>query len=306
MRATADRRALGLSLLALGAALSSGCLSQARRQLRVDAELNAHYQREAIPGASVEQLDALLNTLPSGEPWCLSVRTPCAGDFAAPTAQERRFCLRWGDNASCYLARQLPAGLEVRSQAREVEWEPLNRWLFEALDPSLEVLRSAARARADEEVSRSEQRTVSVNTFWAQARLAGAVPTFGFQVQGGYRRWLSQYLLVSVGGGYERGLIAFSGGAFRRDSVLLTARVELSSYDEAFSSRWLGLPLIAGHLGFTAVVGVGPTAGWAMRGFVGFSCSLVPLAFELGVANDRVANSSDTGLRFYLAAGLGL
>jgi hypothetical protein len=304
-RARSTRRRQSHALVLAAALLASGCLSQARRAMRTDAALLTHYSQAPIAGVGMEQLDALLDTLPLAQPLCLSLSAPCVTDVSAPRELERTFCLRWGRTATCFLAQQVPEGLGVRALSQEVLWGPAHGWLFEALDPLFEAVRGQAQEQADDEVARSEERSVAVNTFWAQLRGAGVWPTLGAQVQGGYRRWLSQYVLVSAGGGYERGLLAFSGAPLRRDAVLLTARVELSSYDEAFSKRWWGLPALAGHFGVTGAIGVGPTAGWAMRGFVGFSC-IVPLSFELGVALERFPNSTATGPRFYLAAGLGL
>lgn len=285
--------------------LASGCLSQARRAAHTDEVLLTHYRQAPIAGASREQLDALLDTLPVGVPLCLSVRTPCVSEPDIAQGPARRFCLRWGESSTCFIAEQVPAGLSVRVEPEQEVWSPTHRWLVEALDPNFQALRSEAQAQADEAVATSEERPVAANSFWAQLRGVGVWPTFGLQVQGGYRRWLSQYVLASAGAGYERGLISFAGERLRRDALLLTARLELSSYDALGKGRWLSLPALAGHFGVTAVIGVSPDSGWGMRSFVGFSC-IVPLSLELGAAFERFPNSTAAGARFYLAAGLGL
>ena len=266
--------------------------------MRTDSLLITHYA-QPVQGSTLEALDALLATLiePAGE-YCLSFDAPCLASLAT-LPDTRAFCLRWGRNQECFVVKEVPGGLAVTPAPKR--WGMVEQWLFRALDPDAVATRERASVLAAEQVALSESTPVRQGSFWVQARATASVfENLGLQVQGGYRRWLSQYVLVSAGGGYERTVASL--GPWPRDAMLLTARAELSSYDAEWQRAHLGLPVLSGYFGLTGVISLAAEPQWTTRAYVGFSC-IVPLSFEFGVSVSARMSSEP---HLYLAAGLGL
>ena len=284
----------------------TACLPAARRALRADELLQEHYQHEPIQGQTRASVKDVVQSLPQVTLLgCLSALQPCQ----APTLPNTDLCLRWGESTGCHTTEDTPSGVLVRPfTPRPLDPRPfdsVDRWLYASLDEGFDDVVKRAEAQADDEISVSEERPVSAHTFWAQARAVVRVPALrlGLQVQGGYRRWLSQYVLVSVGGGYERHAAGALGVAFVRDAALITARLEFSSYQPDVQARLLSLPVVAGYVGLTGVLGVSGE-GWSTRTFIGFS-SVVPISVELGL-EVAVMRGVPTAPNLYVAAGLGI
>lgn len=279
--------------------LFAGCLPQARRALHTEPLLLANYAHVPM-SISLETVDELLERLkvPDGG-LCIPLLEPCLVSLSADP-DVRAFCLRWHKKDQCFVAHAERAGVLLTSGT---SWTPTQAWLCRTLDPDWQMRRTQAELVADEEVGASERAPVTMSAFWAQARATGSLGSavgIGVQAQGGYRRWLSQYLLVSVGAGYERGLVRAGPGS--ADALMFTARLEISSFDEAWQKTHLGLPALSGYFGISGVVGLSTQPTWTTRAFVGLSC-IVPLSFELGF---EVANEVGGGPRPYAAVGLGI
>jgi hypothetical protein len=182
--------------------------------------------------------------------------------------------------------------------------EATERWIYAALDPAFEVASASAADAAEAEVLAEETPPVDANSFWAAARGVAQLPlaTIGFQVQGGYRRWLEHYALLSVGVGYERTVTAERGFREPVDAALFTARIELSPYDAKAKHR-AQLPVISAFFGLSGVLGITPQTSWGTRVYVGIS-AIVPLSVELGYSLSSFPRG-DLG-QFYVAAGFGL
>lgn len=297
--------ALRRALLACLLLSQSACLPAIRRSLRTDELLWAHYERAPIKGQTDATVKELVGSLPADSTLgCLSITQPCRGT----TQPKTDFCLHWGDDRSCHDTEETAEGLIVRPlkqmpRALEV-FQATHRWLYSTLDQDFERAEEEAAAQAEQEIAATEERPVSVHSFWAQLRAVAQLPAFrfGLHAQGGYRRWLSQYLLVSVGAGYERHLVGARGLSVIENALLLTARVELSSYQPEVSQR-LGLPAISGYLGLTCLVGL-ERESFGTRAFVGVS-SIVPISFELGI-DVSVRGNVALPPNLYLAAGFGI
>lgn len=308
-----------LAILLVG----SGCFPQGRRALRTGESITRHYETTPIPSASRRAVMDAVTSLP--QPFlfgpsmgCLSTDTPCLVTQPPRIDGPVDFCLMWGSEVTCHWIEEAPGGGFVRragvQQAfKTIKGAPVRlppseteRWLYQKLDLSFSEVRTIAESTADAEIAKAEEAPRNESSFWVQTRAVLSVPVFtlGVQAQGGYRRWLSEYVLLAVGGGYEHTVTTPTVAADPRHAVLVTMRFDLSSFDGlALNKRGFHLPVLSAYFGLTGVVGVSPTATWGMRSFVGFS-SIVPLSFELGVAVN--AWPGFTSANLYLGAGLGL
>lgn len=277
---------------------ASGCL----REARTTELLRARYETAGLRVSTRAAIDSLVDALSISEGVCLSVDAPCrlSPDHRATTAGAD-LCLQWGRDIECFA---------ITEQTPSVLIKPLNAatpgrialWLFARLDPATAA---AASEQADHEISALEQASPeNASSVWANGRLIFAAPQLeaGVQVQGGYRRWLSSYLLLSAGGGYEQVLLPRSRSALLREALLLTARLEFSSV--TMRSRVLNVPWLTAYMGATAAFVLGTGGGLGMRGFVGVS-SLIPVSVELGVSVLSVQGVSPRPA-FFIAAGFGL
>ncbi|HEY1088912.1 MAG TPA: hypothetical protein VGE37_14510 [Archangium sp.] len=277
---------------------TTGCIGAWRRDQVTAQRLREHYATTGAP-ARAEKLRQLWEALePSQSLGCLSVLRPCRDESPAGS-----FCFRWGEERSCFKVNEANEQLQL-TRADETHAEATERWLYSTLDPSFDVASEAASAAAEEQVRAEERLPADPNTFWAAARGAVQIPQviIGLQVQGGYRRWLDRFLLLSVGGGYERTLTTTRGLLEPRDAALLTARLELSTYDPLAKHR-AHLPFASLYLGLTGVLGVTPAASWGTRAYVGFS-AIVPLSFEVGWAVSSLPSA--TLGQLYLGVGFGI
>lgn len=277
---------------------TTGCLGAWRRDQVTAERLREHYATTGAP-ARAEKLRELWEGLePNQQLGCMSLLRPCRDESPADA-----FCFRWGEQRSCFKVNEANDQLQL-TRADEGHAEATERWLYATLDPSFDATNAAASAAAEEQVSAEERLTDDPNTFWAAARGAVQIPAviIGLQAQGGYRRWLDRFLLLSVGGGYERTVTTTRGLLEPRDAVLLTARLEVSSYDPLAKKR-AHLPVASIYLGLTGVLGVTPVASWGTRAFVGFS-AIVPLSFEIGWAVSSLPSA--TLGQLYLGVGFGI
>lgn len=285
-----------LAILVLVANL--GCIGAWRRDEIEARVLREHYAVAPIATdrPTLERLWAGLDL--AADLGCLSVTKPCRVRPFDPA----RLCLRWGAQDACFQATDTPEGLRL-SRLDDTPAPALERWLYERVDPEFAATRNVAVHVADAEARAAETPPVDANSFWATTRAVVQVPNWslGQHVQGGWRRWLEHSVLVSLGAGYERTYTA--PGAFEpRDAVLLTARLELSSFDQLATKR-LFLPALSAYVGLTGVLGVTPEASWATRAYVGFS-AIVPFSIELGYS--LVASPRGSVGQFYVGAGLGI
>jgi hypothetical protein len=285
-----------------GAALAvllctSGCIATWRRD-EVQARLtHEHYAQAPITNArtTLEQLWESLQ--PANEFGCLTLIRPCRVPVqSAP----HTFCFAWGKERTCFES-DAEGRVKRLADARPTATE---RWIYEELDPDFAATQERFALAADDEISAQEHQPIDASSFWASARAVVQAPLFtlGVQAQGGYRRWLEPYLLLSVGAGYERTFTPPRGFDEPRDALLFTTRLELSVFDDSARQR-LNLPPVSAYFGLTGVLGVTPVPSWTTRGFVGVS-AVVPVSIELGYALSAFQNA--TLGQLYLAAGFGI
>lgn len=288
-------RALALVVVTLS---TTSCVATLKRTHAQNRLLREHYARTPIvtTRAAVNTVwHRLAPTEPIGPAECFSITAPCR--------EPEPFCLRWGDHRGCFALSGDDDALVVSRRDQE-EPGAIDRWLYEHLDPANAAVLEATERLASEEVLAQETVPRDANTFWLGAKATAHVPLWavGLQVQGGYRRWLEHYFLVSVGGGYERTLTSLTS-AVTRDALLVTARAEFSVYEPKVVKQ-LNLPGVSGYFGLTGVIGVTPAPSWTTRAFIGFGNTVVPLSIELGYALTSADRQTFNNL--YLAVGLGL
>ncbi len=278
--------------------VGSGCVGLWRRA-EVESRLVREHYAVTFVRTDLQSFERLWNSLDWSAPMgCLSLVQPCR---ITPQNDPLR-CFQWGVEDACFVVTEGADGLRVaRSEGKPAA--ATERWLYEQLDPAFAETRETAEFIADAEVGADEMPPPNANSFWATTRAAVQVPQWsvGQHVQGGWRRWLEHSLLLNLGGGYER-TYTTPTELIPRDAVLLTARLELSSFD-ALAPRRAFLPLVSAYFGITGVLGVSPAPSWTTRAYVGVS-AIVPVSFELGYA---LASSPRGSVgQFYVAAGLGL
>ncbi|MFT3707704.1 MAG: hypothetical protein QM817_08555 [Archangium sp.] len=283
-------RARGLLFLLL----LPGCVATWRRTEVETRILREHYATTTL---SSEDLKALWESLePVIASGCLSFSKPCR---VPQTEALDTFCFQWGKEHTCFKVEGTGVARIDGGKDRFTE-----RWIYEQLDPTFKTTLETAEQKAEEEVSAEEVAPLDANSFWATAKAVVNAPLFtlGLQVQGGFRRWVEHYVVLSVGGGYERTFTSSRGFGEPRDALLFTGRFELSMFDPTAQKR-LNLPPISAYVGLTGVLGVTPLPSWTTRGFVGIS-AVVPVSIELGYALSALPQG--TLGQFYLAAGLGI
>lgn len=286
-----------LGVLALAA---TSCVTEWKREEARVRHIREHYEAQGVD-ADRAQLDALLSKLE----WvvdrgCPQLREPCRVLPEPGQAPEVR-CFQWGSEASCLRVTGTRALQLERLDPRA--GRSIELWLLEHLDPHFAQVSDDARRAAQREVFDTEPAPFSANSVWIAARVTFQAPTvsIGFQAQGGWRKWLTENTLVSLGAGYERSVLTSTGLLMPIDSVLFTARYEVGSHSEA-SARRFDLPDLSGYFGVTGVLGVDPVLAWTTRGFVGFS-AIVPVTLELGYAVSALPGRVVSN--FYVSAGLG-
>ena len=270
--------------------LLPGCIATLRREEVQGRMLREHYATTT----SLKELRELWESLdPIAEVGCLSITRPCR-------VPEAPLCMLWGKERTCFDAMTGRIASPDRGYTTFTE-----QWVYEQLDPQFASTKDRVAEVADAEVSKEETDPVDANSFWATTRAVVQVPVFsiGQQFQAGYRRWLEHYLLVGLGAGYERTYTAPRGFGEPRDSILFTARFELSVLDEKARKR-LNLPPVSAYVGLTGVLGVTPTTSWMTRAFVGITTSVVPISIELGYGLGVYPQA--TLAQFYIAAGLAI
>lgn len=282
----------------LVAAFSSGCIATWRRAEVESRLLREHYASAGLPIAR-ERLKALhARLLATTEAGCASIVRPCR----AQSRSDDVFCFAWGSEDGCFQAIEGGDGLQLHG-LKENHSSAIERWLFKALDPSFAEVTNTAAAVANAEIEPEEKPPTDANSFWAALRGVVQVPqaTIGAQLQGGFRRWLEPYLLLNVGGGYER-TFGRVNAEQPSDAILFTARAEFSAFDGLAKSR-LNLPVLSAYIGITGVLGVAPQASWSTRAYIGVS-SIVPFSVELGYS--VAAFTMGAPGQFYVAAGFGI
>lgn len=282
----------------IAATLCTGCIATWRRDAVEANLLREHYATDGVH-RPVSELEATWSSLE----WpstlgCLSVAQPCR---VAGKAGE--FCFQWGDERACFTAKPNERGYQLIAFDDRTP-EAIERWLYERLDPEFAANRELASRVADAQVTAEEVPPSNANSFWAATRAVIQIPlaTIGAQVQGGLRRWLEPYVLVNIGGGYERTFTNARGFGEPRDAILLTARLELSTFDQLAKKR-ANLPVLSAYVGLTGALGVSPELSWGTRVFLGVS-AIVPFSVELGYSVSSLPQG--TVGQFYVAAGFGI
>lgn len=228
---------------------------------------------------------------------CVRFDEPCRTTFSV----DGKYCFELGAEKSCFRVTERDGRTFVIRES-EREAAATERWLYERLDADFREHAAEADETAELQAAALETPPTHPSSFWMNARATLQVPepNFGLQAQAGYRHWFEHYFLLAVGGGYENALIDGTGMA--KHSVLLTARLEFSAYDEHAPKR-ANLPIITGYFGMTGVIGVDPTASWTTRVFMGVS-ALLPISIEFGYALTSFDRTQQVG-NFYVAVGLG-
>lgn len=276
---------------------TTGCVATWRRGDVRARVLREHYATAGV-ATSRETFVRLWESRPTTiDLGCPALTSPCrVGSVSADD-----YCFVWGAERACFGVVELDGTTRlVRSDKHEAD--TTERWIYARLDPSFRELDALAIDTAELEVQRLETPPADASSFWINAKSTLQLPStnLGLQVQAGYRRWLEHYVLVSVGGGYERSLITNRDSGMARDSILFTGRIELSVYYPGLAN----LPAISGYFGLTGVLGVMDQPSWTTRVFVGFS-SIIPLTGELGYAVTSFAGDNVLG-NFYVGLGLGI